>query len=165
MADDRWPEAARSSYASVVAVLTAWHVDWRRLRRRLTRAGYTTFTGDGTLRVSRDGRGVVRAVRTDAADLPERATRSARQLLGLPPRDGLTCSFEGPIGPSEEWATVVVVARAVAADVPLAVLDDLVDTAYLVHPDRGLIGPDEYEPLRHGTSSTSDVLRRLLGGE
>ena len=58
---------------------------------------------------------------------------------------------------------MVVVARAVAADVPLAVVDDLIGTAYLVHPGRGLVGPEEYGPLRR-RPSTSDVLRRMLGG-
>jgi len=132
---------------ATVAVLTGRRVNWRRLRRRLAAAGYPT-TGQARLRVAQpDGRGVVHAARTDLAGLPDRAARSARQLLGVPARDGLTCSFDGPAAVSEEWSTVVAIARAVAAEVPLAVLDDLVDTAYLVHPGRGLVGPDEYRGM------------------
>jgi hypothetical protein len=129
---------------ATVVVLTGRRVNWRRLRRRLAGRGYATDTGEVGLRVSRDGRGVVDAVRTDLAGVPARVAATATQLLGVRPRDGLTCSFVGPAAVSDEWATVVALARAVAADVPLAVLDDLVDTTYLVHPGRGLVGPDEY---------------------
>lgn len=129
---------------ATVAVLTGRRVNWRRLRRRLAAAGYTTTDR----RVAQgNGRGAVDLARTDLAGLPDRAARSARQLLGVPPRDGVSCSFAGPAAPSEEWSTVVALARAVAADVPLAVLDDLVDTAYLVHPGIGLLGPDEYRSI------------------
>jgi hypothetical protein len=147
---------------TTVTVLAGRRISRRRLRRRLARSGYATF-GEEPLRISHDGRGVIQAAAADPDDLPERVTESARQLLGIPARYGLTCSFAGPAGGTEEWTTVVAVARAVAADVPLAVLDDLRGTAYLVHPERGLVGPEEYEPLRRGTT-TSDVLRRLFGG-
>ncbi len=154
-----------------VVVLTTVRLNWRRLRRRLDRAGYAIFVGTAMVRVSRDGRGVVETTGIDLARLPDRVTRSAWQLLGSPPRDGLTCSFAGPdddsterVDPvdSEEWQTVVAIARAVAAEVPLALVDDLAGTTYLVHPGRGLVGPEEYQRGR-GTL-TSDLLRRLLGG-
>ena len=143
-------------------VLTGRRISRRRLRRRLASAGYAAL-GDEPLHVSRNGRGIIEVAAVDPAGLPERAAGSARQLLGMSPRYGLLCSFAGEAGATEEWATMVAVARAVAADVPLAVVDDLIGTAYLVHPGRGLIGPEEYGPLR-GRMSTSDVLRRMLGG-
>jgi hypothetical protein len=67
------------------------------------------------------------------------------------------------VGRSDCWPTVVDIARAVAAEVPLAVLDDHCGTTYLVHAVRGLIAPEEYEQMR-GRATTSDFLRRLLGG-
>jgi len=140
-------------------VLATVRLNWRRLRRRLDRAGYATFPGPDTVRVSRDGRGVVETAGVDPARLPEQVTRSAWRLFGSPPRDGLTCSFADPAGSSESWHTVIALARAVAAEVPLAVVDDLAGTTYLVHPEQGLVLP----PERPGTL-TSDVLRRLLGG-
>ena len=146
-----------------VVVLTTERLNWRRLRRRLDRAGYATVIDSATVRVSRDGRGVVDVAGVELARLPDPVTRSAWQLLGNRPTDGLVCSFAGPGADSEEWATVVTLARAVAAEVPLTVVDDLAGTAYLVHPGRGLVGPDEYQEA-HRASFTSDLLRRLLGG-
>jgi hypothetical protein len=75
----------------------------------------------------------------------------------------VTCSFEGPVGSSDSWPTVVDIACAIAAEVPLAVLDDHAGTAYLVNTKRGLIGPDEYEQMQ-GRPTTADFFRRLLGG-
>jgi hypothetical protein len=145
-------------------VLTSARVNQRRVRRRLTRAGYAVAGEAGSVRVSRHGRGdEVDATVCDLARLPDRAIASATRLLGLPPRDGITCSFDGRAGESDAWSTVVGIARAVAAEVPLAVLDDHAGTTYLVHPHRGLIGPEEYEQARR-TSATSDLLRRMLGG-
>ena len=86
----------------------------------------------------------------------------AVQLMGRSPRAGLTCVFDGPVGRSEAWPTVVDIARAVARVAPLAVLDDHAGTIYLVHIDRGLIDLDEYEELRTRSKANS-LLRRLFG--
>jgi hypothetical protein len=104
----------------------------------------------------------VDASECDLAQLPARRAESARKLLGGAARGGLVCSFEGPVTPSESWTVVVDIARAVAADVPLAVLDDHAGTTYLVHPKLGLVAPSEYEKVRH-ESITSELLRKLLG--
>ena len=77
----------------------------------------------------------------------------AGQLLGRPPRDGLTCVFDGPVGRSEAWPTVVDIARAAARVAPLAVLDDHAGTIYLIHLDRRLIGP-EYAEVRIRSKQT-----------
>jgi hypothetical protein len=43
------------------------------------------------------------------------------------------------------------------------VLDDHAGTTYLVHPKRGLIGPEEYEAVARRTApSAGEVLRRFL---
>jgi len=87
----------------------------------------------------------------------------AGQLLGRAPRDGLTCVFDGPAGRSEAWPTVVDVARAAARVAPLAVLDDHAGTLYLIHLDRGLIGPEEYADVRIKSKQANPLLRRLFG--
>lgn len=149
---------------AAVTVMTGAKIKHRKVERRLVRAGLAVVPDDGGLRVSRHGRwDVVTMTIADLADLSEGTVDLARRLLGLAPRAGVTCSFEGPAGRSDAWPTVVDIARAVAAEVPLAVLDDHAGTTYLVHPTRGLIAPAEYERVR-GRASTSDILRRLLGG-
>ena len=70
--------------------------------------------------------------------------------------------FDGPVGRSEAWPTVVDIARVVARVAPLAVLDDHAGTIYLIHTDRGLIGLDEYEEVRTRSKANS-LLRRLFG--
>ena len=149
---------------TAVTVLTAAKINLRKVERRLVRAGYTTAPHQGGLRVSRHGRwdAVTTTVR-EMGDLPTDSHDAARRLLGFPPRTGMTCRFEGPAGRSDSWPTVVDIARAVAAEVPLAVLDDHAGTSYLVHSVRGLIAPEEYEKMR-GRPTTTDLLRRLLGG-
>jgi hypothetical protein len=124
-----------------------------------------TLDADGT-HVSRHGRwDVVDTAPCDPDRLPDRIIAAAGELLGLRPRGGIACSFDGPPGESDSWPTVVDIAKAVAAEVPLAVLDDHAGTTYLVHPGRGLIGPAEIEAVRRDTRpSTADLLRRMLGG-
>jgi hypothetical protein len=149
---------------TAVTVLAAATISQRKLERRLVRAGCAVAGSDQGLRVSRHGRwDAVTTTSPRIADLPGASVDAARRLLGFPPRSGLTCLFDGPVGESDSWPTVVDIARAVAAGVPLAVLDDHAGTTYLVHAVRGLIAPDEYEQIR-GRASTSDFLRRLLGG-
>jgi hypothetical protein len=116
------------------------------------------------LRVWHDGESLVvdtSMVRIDG--LSDHSIEQASQLLGRAPRDGLTCVFDGPAGRSEAWPTVVDVARATARVAPLAVLDDQVGTLYLVHLDRGLIGPEEYQDVRIRSKQTNPLLRRLFG--
>jgi hypothetical protein len=149
---------------TAVTVLAAARINQRKLERRLVRSGYATVPHEHGLRVSRHGRwDAVTTTAPEMADLPGDSVDAARRLLGYPPRAGVTCSFEGAVGHSDSWPTVVDIARAVAAEVPLAVLDDHAGTRYLVHAVRGLIAPDEYEQVR-GRPTTSDFLRRLLGG-
>ena len=149
---------------TTVTVLTSRRIDPGRLDRRLARAGYTTTAGAGGVRIHRpaDASGVD-ATMPDIDDLPDAMRSAACELFGGPPRCALACSFDGPAAPSDDWATVVDIARAVAADVPLAVLDDHAGTTYLVHPKRGLVGPDEYRAIPR-RNPTADFLRRLLGG-
>ena len=149
---------------TAVTVLTAAKINQRRVERRLVRAGYAVAPGDGGVQVSRHGRwDAVTMTVGRLAGLPLDSIDAARRLLGRPPRTGVTCSFEGPAGSSDSWPTVVGIARAVATQVPLAVLDDHSGTRYLVHAKRGLIGPEEYDRVR-GRPTTADFLRRLLGG-
>jgi hypothetical protein len=149
---------------TAVTVLTSANISQRKVERRLARAGCAAMPHDGGLRVSRHGRwGLVTTTASPIADFPADSVEAARRLLGFPPRAGVTCWFEGPVGRSDSWPTVVDIARAVAADVPLAVLDDHAGTTYLVHAVRGLIAPEEYEQAR-GRAGTTDFLRRLLGG-
>jgi hypothetical protein len=149
---------------TAVTVLTAAHLNHKKVERRLARAGYATVAEDGGLRVSRHGRwDAVTTIAARVADLPRNTVDAARRLLGLAPRTGVTCRFEGAVGFSDSWPTVVDIARAVAAEVPLAVLDDHAGTTYLVHAERGLIAPEEYEQA-FDPAGTTDFLRRLLGG-
>jgi hypothetical protein len=147
---------------AVVTVLTARKINPRKIQQRLIRAGYATVAAGGIVRISRHGRwDAVDTHMADTTDLPLDARDSAKQLLGLAPSSGITCSFDGDAGQSDAWTTVVDIARAVAAEVPLAVLNDHRGTTYLVHPGRGLIGPEAYAGARPDT--TSDLLRRMFG--
>jgi hypothetical protein len=149
---------------ATVTVLAAAHINHRKVYRRLAGAGYAVAEDLDGVRVSRHGRwDAVDTSLSRLGDLPDRVIQSAKPLLGFAPRDGITCSFDGPAHESDAWPTVVDIARAVAASVPLAVLDDHVGTSYLVHPGRGLIEPAEYDAVRR-TTSTGDLLRRFLGG-
>jgi hypothetical protein len=125
-------------------ILAATRINAKKVARRLERAGRPVTA--------------VSLTAARIADLPVDTAEVAERLLGLPPRAGLTCAYDGAAG----WAAVVEIARAVAAEVPLAVVDDLAGTTYLVHAERGLIPPDEYERQR-GRPATSEVIRRMLG--
>jgi hypothetical protein len=149
---------------AAVTVLSAAKINQRKVERRLARAGYAVEPNDGGLRIARHGRwDAVTTSSTRIGDLPSDRLDAAQRLLGFPPRSGMTCSFEGMVGSSDSWPTVVDIARAIAVEVPLAILDDQAGTTYLVHAVRGLIPPDEYEQMR-GRPTTTDFLRRLLGG-
>jgi hypothetical protein len=137
-------------------ILTTRRIDWRKVERRLGRDGYLT-TADTVSRA--DQQITVTVTRPDLAALPTQVIDSARQLLGVNPKHTIACTFET----QETWPTVVDIARAVAADAPITVLDDHAGTTYLVHPKRGLIGPDEYEAVAGRTTpSAGEVLRRYL---
>jgi hypothetical protein len=139
-----------------VWVLTTRRIDWHRVERRLTRDGYRTTQ---TTVAPADQHTTVTVAVPDLATLPTRVVDSARQLLGVNPRHSIACAFETPAA----WPTVVDIARAVAADAPITVLDDHAGTTYLVHPKRGLIGPEEYEAVARRTApSAGEVLRRYL---
>jgi hypothetical protein len=156
------PSATYPLDMAMVTVLAVREINRRKVHQRLTRAGYATVAAGGSVRISRHGRwDAVDTYVADATDLPPDARDSAKQLLGLAPSNGITCSFEGEAGRSDAWTTVVDIARAVAAEVPLAVLDDPSGTTYLVHPGRGLIGPEAYAGAQRDT--TSDLLRRMFG--
>jgi hypothetical protein len=149
---------------ATVTVLAAGRISRARVERRLARAGYELTTGADSVRVVPPGGGEsVVITTTDLAAVPESAVQAAKPLLGFAPRSGITCGFDGPVGRSDAWPTVVDIARAVAATVPLAVLDDHHGDNYLVHPRRGLIPRAEYDAAPR-TPSTSDLLRRILGG-
>jgi hypothetical protein len=148
---------------ATVMVLTAVHINHSTVRRRLSRTGYELTHGSIGFRAARHGRwDAVDVTATRMVDVTDQVVESARALLGFRPNDGFTCSFDGPVLQSDAWPTVVEVARAVAASVPLAVLDDGVGNIYLVHPDRGLIGREAYEAVT-GTASTGELLRRFMG--
>jgi hypothetical protein len=148
---------------AAVTVLAASRIDQRKMQLRLTRMGCVTAASPGGLRVWRHSESF--AVDTSVPnldDLSEVMIDPAAQLLGSRPRGCLSCSFDGPADRSGAWNTVVDIARAVAAVVPLAVLDDHAGTSYLIHPTQGLIGPEQYEAI-HRISLGSEMLRRLLG--
>src|SRR2546426_743961 len=110
---------------AAATVLTAARINHRKVARRLARSGYTTVADPLGERVSRHGRwDAAYTNKCDVADLPRAVIDTARKLIGLRPRDGIICSFEGSPGEADAWLTVVAIARAVAAEVPLAVLDD-----------------------------------------
>jgi hypothetical protein len=147
---------------AVVTVLAARKINLRKVLQRLTREGYATVAAGGGVRISRHGRwDAVDTYMANVAELPLDVHGSAKELLGLAPSNGITCVFEGEAGRSDSWTSVVDIARAVAAEVPLAVLNDHSGTTYLVHPGRGLIGPEVYAAARRDT--TSDLLRRIFG--
>ena len=148
---------------AAVRVLTATHINHSKVQRRLIRAGYAVIAGADGFRASRHGRwDAVDVTTTQVRGLPPWLVESAKPLLGFPPRSGITCSFDGAVIRSDAWSTVVDIARAVAAIVPLAILDDCAGTIYLVHPNRGLIGREEYEAVSPGMS-TGELLRRFIG--
>jgi hypothetical protein len=137
---------------TTVTVLTAAPVNLRKVERRLAQAGYVAAAEAGTVRISRHGRwDAVYTTVFNAARLPDRALQSARQLLGPAPRIAVECSFDDELGQSDAWTTAVDIARAIATEVPLAVLDDHAGTTYLVHPVRGLVSPEEYEAAQRQT--------------
>jgi hypothetical protein len=145
---------------TVVSVLTAARINHRKVERQLTRAGFAVV-GSRVSRLGDDD-----AVEMSPARLGELTPVSmdaARQLLGLQPWIGVRCQFDGAVGTGDAWVTVVDIARAVAAVVPLAVLDDHAGTTYLISVKRGLIPPDEYNQ-KQGPSASADFLRRLIGG-
>jgi hypothetical protein len=140
-----------------VTILTTRRIDWRKVGRRLAGDGYTTT--DTTVSAA-DQRGSVTVAVPDLAALPDRVVESARQLLGVKPRHAIACTFD-----ADARNTVIDIARAIAADTPIAVLHDHAETAYLVHPERGLIGPEEYRSVARRTApSAGEVLRRYLTG-
>jgi hypothetical protein len=142
-------------------ILTTRRIDWRKVERRLTRDGYLT-TQDTVSRTDQqiaDQQITVTVTRPDLAALPAQVVEAARHLLGVNPKHVIACTFEA----QSAWPTVVDIARAVAADAPIAVLDDHAGTTYLVHPKRGLVGPEEYQAVARRTApSAVEVLRRYL---
>ena len=145
-------------------MLTSGRIDLHRLERQLVREGCSIARRAGGMRVCRDGESTVVDTAIARLDsLSEHLVEQAGQLLGRVPRDGLTCVFDGPAVRSEAWPTVVDIARAAARVAPLAVLDDHAGTMYLIHLDRGLIGPDEYQDVRIKTKQMNPLLRRLFG--
>ena len=148
---------------AAVTVLTSGRIDLSRLERQLAREGLITTHREGGLRVSDDRQSSVVDTSMAIMDgVSDEVFDQAVRLMGRSPRAGLTCVFDGPVGRSEAWPTIVDIARAVARVAPLAVLDDHAGTIYLVHIDRGLIDLDEYEELRTRSKANS-LLRRLFG--
>jgi hypothetical protein len=147
---------------TVVSVLTAARIGHRKVERQLGRAGYALVGDEGAVRVSRSGADAVEMSPARLDELTPVSMDAARQMLGLQPWTGVRCQFDGAVGAGDAWGTVVDIARAVAAVVPLAVLDDHAGTTYLISAKRGLIPPDEYNQ-KQGASASADFLRRLLG--
>ena len=148
---------------TAVTVLTAATINQRRVVRRLTKVGYATPAEGGQVQVSPAGGGAtVTMTASRLTELPKESLDAARRVLGLQPWNGVICRFEGPLETSDAWPTVVDIARAVAAEVPLAVLDDHAGTTYLIHVKQGLIPPDDYNQVI-GNAKPNDFLRRLLG--
>ena len=149
---------------AAVTVLTSGRIDLPRLERQLAREGLTIARRNGGLRVRHDGESSVVDMSMAIMDeLSDGVFDQAVQLMGRAPRAGLTCVFDGSVGRSEAWPTVVDIARAVARVAPLAVLDDHAGAIYLIHIDRGLIDLDEYEEVRTQSKANS-LLRGLFGG-
>ncbi len=147
---------------ATVNVLAADAIRWRKLHRRLTRAGYDVVGKGSELRISRGGDSdAVDTAPCKVDELSEIVVEPATQLIGFRPRDGVTCNFDGLLDEAPAWPTVIDIACAVAVDHPLAVLDDGFGTVYLIHPGRGLIGPGEYGEIQ-SRPSTADFLRRLF---
>jgi hypothetical protein len=150
---------------TTVTVLASRRVDLRKIGRKLTGAGYAVAaTATGLTVAPHDSDTAVHLTGSSLADLSEEVLHRTARLLGVPPAAAVTFSFDGAGSRSPAWPTVVSVARTVAAQVPLAVLDDHHGTTYLVHPARGLIGPEEYRYQRGG-DRVADLLRRLLGND
>jgi hypothetical protein len=144
-----------------VTVLTGSPLDPHKLERRLARARCSTTRIAGGLRVACAGTVVDVSVMAGRA-LPYQMIKTTAELIGTPPAAGLNCVFDGPVGESEAWATVIEVAKAAGAVAPLAVLDDHAGSLYLVNPNQGLISATEVNPAR-GTSPAGSLLRRLFG--
>jgi hypothetical protein len=144
-----------------VTVLTGSALDLHKIERRLARSGCATTRITGGLRVIYAGH-VVDARVAAGSGLPFQMTKGASELIGTQPKSGLICSFDGPVGTSDAWATVIAIAKAVAAAAPLAVLDDHAGSLYLVNPNEGLINATDIQPAR-GTTPASALLRRLFG--
>jgi hypothetical protein len=149
---------------AAVTVLSAVRIDPRKLERRLARAGCGVVHLPSGLRILRNGESTAVDISVAMVDqLPDVMIDQAWQLLGRRPREGLTCVFDGPVGRSEAWPTVIDIARAAAFVAPLAVLNDQAGTTYLIHLDRGLIGPEEYKDVRVRPRQGNSLLRRLFG--
>ena len=148
---------------TTVTVLAAVKISQRKVARRLERAGCTVTPYAQGLLISKPGEPDVAINLLALTELRTDSAGDTQELLGSPARSGVRCRFDGPVAESPAWPAVVGIARAVAAEVPLAVLDDHAGTVSLVHTQRGLIDPAEYEQMR-GKPSTSDLLRRMLGG-
>ena len=129
---------------AAVTVLSTAKINQRRVERRLVRTGYAVEPHDGGLQIARHGRWD--AVTTTTAridDLPSDSIATARRLLGNRPRTGVTCSFEGSVGSSDSWPTVVDIARAIAnadGDELLAVLFHVADAETIGARGPGLVG-------------------------
>lgn len=145
-------------------MLTSGRIDLHRLERQLAREGCLSARGASGLRVWRDAESSVVDTSVARVDgLSEHSLEQAGQVLGRTPKDALICVFDGPVGQAEAWPTVVDIARAAARSAPLAVLDDHAGTMYLIHLDRGLISPDEYQDVRIRSKQANPLLRRLFG--
>jgi hypothetical protein len=135
-----------------VTILTGRRIDWRKVERRLTRSGYVTT--QETVATA-DQRTTVTIAVPDLAALPAHVLDSARQLLGVNPKHSIACRFEtsptdnsSTQNSSDAWPTIVEIAKAVAADTPITVLDDHAGATYLVHPKRRRTAPSAGEVLR-----------------
>jgi hypothetical protein len=146
---------------ATVTVLTSGRLDLRKLERQLAREKYVTApTADG-LRITPIAGSPVDVRLVTDEELPEDLVSRAWEVIGRRPARCLVCVFDGPIGDSPAWASVIGIAQAVAAVMPLAVLDDHAGSTYLIHPARGLIRTGEVKGTR-ATRSAGALLRRLF---
>jgi hypothetical protein len=148
---------------AVVSVLTAVGVDLRKIGSTLAGEGYDIAQDAAGYVISREARRIaVRDATRNLPDLSDRVIRSATELLGRAPRFRVDCVFDDTAEDRYGRAMAVQVAQAVAGHVPLAVFDDHAGTTSLVHPRRGLVGPEEYQAMRRA-NPVADLFRRFFG--
>lgn len=137
----------------------------RPLVKALQGAGFHAEDHDGVVAVRAGVRVAVGKVSEASKDLsgsPELLLVAAGRLLGRAPRWRTVCTAESAAAPAEVRSALVDVAQALARCLPLAVLDDgSGGGVFLVHPDRGLIDPEQVRPLP--PTPVQELLRGLLG--
>lgn len=145
---------------TAASVLSTRPAPLPRLVRSLKRAGFLAERSVAGVVAVRSGvRISVGEPTKDLGDLPESVLAGATRLLGRTPRWRTPCHLDTAADAAGRHA-LVDVARGVAWCVPLGVLDDGSGTAHLVHPQRGLLGPEDLRP--RPTTPLQDTFRNLI---